>query len=241
MRPPVLASSILPHGWRSLLAERGPVGIGADLATTTQAKSNPSAVALVQQVAADFIVRLVVRFKTSDHNVLPVLLRELCALPHGLRVRKVCVDATNERFFAAAVKQQLAGTVVVQPVVASENMEWRGEKMSVKNYLGNLLVNTMEDGHLLLPRAEWLRDDLRAVKRDRGGFAADVDADGNHADCFDAIKLALYALAGAGSGPAMSVPVQVGTFNNGPKPDRVAGGMLGRALSAVGAAIKRMC
>lgn len=212
MRPPILASSIVPHGWRDFLAPSGAVGIGADLATTTQAKSNPSALALVQQAGADFIVRLVIRFKTSDHNVLPLLLRDLCALPHGLRVRKVCVDATNERFFAAAVKQQLAGTVVVEPVVSSENMEWRGEKMSVKSYLGNLLVNTMEDQHLLLPRAEWLRDDLRAVKRDRGGFAAEVDADGNHADCFDAIKLALYALAGAGGGPAMAEAVAVGSF-----------------------------
>ena len=233
MRPPILASSILPRGWRDFLSHTGAVGIGADLATTTQAKSNPSALALIQQVGSDFIVRLVIRFKTSDHNVLPLLLRQLCALPHGLRVRKVCVDATNERFFAAAVKQQLAGTVVVEPVVSSENMEWRGEKMSVKSYLGNLFVNTMEDQHLLLPRAEWLRDDLRAVKRDRGGFAADVDADGNHADCFDAIKLALYALAGAGSGPAMASAATVGTFGNA-KPERAGvRGVVGQMVAAV--------
>lgn len=247
MRPPILAASILPHGWRDFLAPSGAVGIGADLATTTKAKSNPSAIAVVQQVGADFIVRLVIRFKTSDEDVLPLLLRKIIAeLPAGVRVRKICIDATNERFFASAVKKQLAALAVVEPIVSSENAPVKGrdgelekyETMSFKSYLGNLLINTLEDQHLLLPRAEWMRDDLRAVKRDRGGFAADVDADGNHADCFDAIKLALYALAGAGQGPAMSLPVQVGTFNTGHGDRPGVRGAIGRAINAV---VKRLC
>jgi hypothetical protein len=245
MRPPILATNVLPRGWRDFLAATGPIGIGVDPATTTKAKSNPTGVALTQKVGEDFIVRVVLRFKTSDGDATEQVVRELLDLPHALRCRKVVIDATNERFFAIALKKKLAGKVVVEPVVSSENAPVRGrdvglesyEKMTFKTYLGNLLVNTMEDGHLLLPREEWLRDDLRAVKRDRGGFAAEVDADGNHADCFDAIKNSLYALIGAGAGPAESVPAQVGTFGQGHGDRTGVRGPIGRMIAAV----KRLC
>src|SRR5262245_11397454 len=143
--------SIFPDGWRELMAERGACAIGHDVATTAKKKSNPNGIALLQQVGLDYIVRLVLRFKTQDPAVTEAVIREMLDLPHGLRVRKVCVDATNERFYAANLRAKLAGTVVVETIVNSEVLVVRNEKMTWKQYLGNLLVNTCDDGHLLLP------------------------------------------------------------------------------------------
>ena len=234
-QPAIFADDILPDGWQRLIAPTGACGLGIDPATTTKAKSNPTGLALLQRSGADFVVRLVLRFKSSDERVVPRIVRQLALLPHGLRLRKVCIDASNEKFFASGLKRDLAGTVVVQTVVSGESVQHLGETYSYKTYLGNLLVNTLEDNHLLLPRAEWLRDDLRLVKRDRGGFTADPDADGNHADCFDAIKLGLFALVGAGSGPAMAAATPVGAFAG--KSDRP--GILNAAARFLGLQTKR--
>lgn len=223
-------NDILPAGWRDVFKPTGRIGIGTDLGTTTKAKSNPTGVAVIQEDGRDLVARLVVRFKTADERVLPALLRQLCQLPHGLRVRKVCADATNERFFVARIKRELAGLVVVEPVVASDGVEYGGEKMNMKTFLGALLVNTIEDGRLLLPRAEWLRDDIRSVKRDRGSFSADVDADGNHADCFDGLKLALFALRGLAAGPAVAAAAAVGTFGATPAGRSGVRGLVGRLI-----------
>ena len=111
------------------------------------------------------------RFKTADPAVTEAIIREMLELPHSHKVRRLCADATSEKFFVANLRKSLAGRVVVEPVVSSETMEYRGEKMTVKAYLGNLLVNTVGDGRLLLPNAKWLERDLRQVKRENGSFA----------------------------------------------------------------------
>lgn len=211
-------SEVLPAGWRDWLTPHHPVAAGLDVATTTKQKSNPSALALVQKVSADFIVRVVARWKTNDPRVTAAVLDELLDLPHGLRLRRLCIDATNERFFAAQQQQRLAGRVAVELIVASEATTYQGEEMNWKTYLGNLLVHTCEDGHLLLPQGDWLRNDLRSVKRDKGSFTCEVDEDGNHGDCFDGIKLGLHGLIGAG-GPATASAACVGSFG-APSPQR---------------------
>lgn len=207
----------LPRDWRDLLAQNGRVGIGIDVATTAKKTSNPTGLALVQEVGADYFARLVLRFKTQDSGVIYAILEELLDLPHGLRVRKVCVDATNERFFAADLRKDFAGKVVVEPMVQSETMTYKGEKMTVKAFLGQQLVNTVEDGHLLLPNEKWLERDIRQVKRAGGSFEADVDADGNHADAFDGIKFALHAAMSSG-GRAEASAAPTGTLGQPGRP-----------------------
>lgn len=204
---------VLPRGWRDLLVPKGPVGIGLDPGTTTKKTSNPTGLALIQEVGADYIARVVVRFKTSDPDVVIALVRELCSLPHSLRVRRICADATSEKFFVANLRKAMAGIVPVDGIVGSENTEYRGEKMLLKAFTGNQLVHTMEDGHLLLPNEKWLEKDLRSVKRANGTFEADVDAEGNHADCFDAIKLGLHALM-RGGGRVEASAAGVGQFGS---------------------------
>lgn len=199
---------VWPRGWKELLTDH-PVAAGMDVATTEQKTSNPSAIAVVQKVALDYIVRAIVKFKTSDPAIMEAVLDELLDLPRGLRLRKLCIDASNERFFAARQKTRLAGRVWVEPVVSGETLDYLGETMTFKSYLGNLFCNTIHDGHLLLPESDWLRADIRQVKTDRGTFVADVDAAGNHADGFDGIKLGLHGLISTG-GPAMAQAVPVG-------------------------------
>jgi hypothetical protein len=203
---------ILPHGWRDLFTPGDPVGIGVDLGTTEKRKSNPSAIAVLQRVTNDFYARLVIRFKTSDPDITESLIRKVHDLPHGLRARKTCIDATNERFFAINLRRKLMGSAVVALVISSESTTYLGEKMNVKTYLGNLFVNTIDDARLALPPETWLEKDIRQVVRDRGMFDADVDEEGNHADGFDAIKLALHALVGSTGGPVEAKAVPVGTF-----------------------------
>lgn len=199
-----------PAGWRGHLAG-GKLGVGGDIATTTKAKSNPSAIAVVEQLGLDFVVRALVRFKTDDPDVYAAMLNEAITVPEPMRARRICLDATSEKFFAVGQQKRLVGRVPVELVVASEKTAYLGEEMIFKVYLGNLLVNTLEDGRLWLPNEIWVRNDIRQVKREKGSFDAEVAEDGGHADCFDAIKLALHALI-SGGGPATASAAQVGSF-----------------------------
>ena len=204
-----------PPGWEEKLGD-GPVAVGWDLATTEKAKSNPSAIAVVEGDGLRVIVRLVLRFKSADPDRAMALVREViraCVRSRlgqsVLKPRRLAVDATNERFFAARVRKDFAGIVPVELVVASESTHHLGETMSMKTYLGNLVVNAMDDGLLALPESRWVKDDFRLVVREKGGFDNRVDSAGNHGDTFDAVKLALHALR-IGKGPVEARAAAVG-------------------------------
>lgn len=193
------------------LVEHSTLGLGLDVATTEKEKSNPSSLALVEKVGLDFVERLLLRWKTNDPAVTRAIIQAVLMRIAPRRVRKLCIDATSERFFAADLKRDLGSMVPTDLVVSSENHTYLGEEMTFKVYLGNLLVNTMEDGHFAMADEVWIKDDFRLVKRDRGSFSAEVDSAGNHADTFDASKLALHGIIGPG-GPASALAAQVGTF-----------------------------
>ena len=216
----IKASDILPPGWRGVFAPAGRVGIGVDLATTTKAKSNPSSLAVCQEVGLDVFARVLIRYKVdaTKLHVHEALIRQIMEGLHtggttDLRVVRVCVDATNERYGAAELARRLRGLVPVALIVASEGIEYRGQKMKFKEYQTNLYLNTIDDGRLALPDEQWVEDDARQVKVERGLFYADVDEQGNHADTFDATKQALHALRMHGDGePAQASAAGVGTF-----------------------------
>lgn len=207
----ILINDILPPELPSLLREGSRIGLGLDIATTEKKKSNPSALAVTEQIGSDYYVRLLLRWKTSNDLVTTGILRNLLFLIAPRRPRRLCIDATSERFFAAAIKREFAAMVPVDLIVSSEATEYLGEKMTYKQYLGNLLVNTLEDGHLFLPDEPWVRNDFRQVQRAKGSFLAEPDEAGNHADGFDAVKLSLHGLIASG-GPAEASAAQVGTF-----------------------------
>ncbi len=206
-------SHVLPANWRDVFTrDHRRIGIGVDPATTTKKKSNPSAIAVIQQVGLSYFVRILLRFKTSDDRVTTGLIHELALeLPHGLKVRRVCILATNERFYAGQLRRSLAGKVPVEAVIESEATQYLGEQMTVKAYLGNQLVNTIDDGYLPLPDEKWVQSDFRQVDRDKGTFNAEPDENGNHADGFCATGAGLHALIGRG-GPAQARAVTTGSF-----------------------------
>src|SRR3954471_21982209 len=110
-------AQILPPGWLDLFsAEHGQIGVGLDPATTTKATSNPSAIVVVQRVNLMHYARLILRYKTADPNVTFFLLHAIVTglRTRGLSVRRLCLLATNERFFAVGVRQRLAGKVPVE-------------------------------------------------------------------------------------------------------------------------------
>jgi hypothetical protein len=207
------AEDEFPPNWRGLLDD-GPVAVGADPATTEKEKSNPFSITISQQSGMDYIARLIIRFKTADPEKAKAYLREACDLGAGRRLRRLVVDATSERYWAAEVKRELSRICPVVLVVSSEKTTWLGEEMLWKQYLGNLVVNTMDDGHLILPECRWLKDDFRLVFRERGSFNNHMDSAGNHGDTFDSTKNSLHGLISKG-GPTQAAGVQVGTYGRG--------------------------
>lgn len=204
-------SEVIPRDLPGLIRPHSRLGMGYDIATTEKQKSNPSSVSLVEQIGVDYYARLVLRWKTADPEVAEAVIMGLLMLIAPRKPVKLCIDASNERFYAAKMKKALAGIVPVDLIVSSEATEYLGEEMSWKNYLGNLMVNTIEDGHLFVPNETWVKDDFRLVARDRGGFVTEVDANGGHGDTFDSTKLALHALIGPG-GPVAAAAAPVGTY-----------------------------
>lgn len=180
----------LPGDWRARLGEiREPVTVGFDVATTEKNASNPSSVTIVEESGTDHLARLIFRWKTSDPKVSTAHLREIVST---LRTRRLVIDASNERFYARQVRDELSTYCSVELVVSSENITVGADEMPVKTYLGNLVVNALDDGRLVLPSAREVRQDFRLVRKARGRFDNEVDGSGNHGDTFDSTKLALH-------------------------------------------------
>ena len=187
----------IPLGWTETLTG-GAVGIGTDLATTEGETSNPTCVAVVERVVGGFAVRLLARWKTADPARSRAIYRGVLEALRdcGVRARGMGIDATNERFFATDLQRAYSTLVSVKLVISSETTVYRNQEMRVKDYLGNLVVNALDDAQLALPAAGWVQRDFRLVRKVKGGFDTEVDQSGNHGDSFDAVKLALDRLIG---------------------------------------------
>ncbi len=197
-----------PDEWKYLLGD-GPIAVGIDPATTTKKLSNPTSIAVAQKDGLDYFIRAVIRFKTADPAITRAFLDRAITLPGNRRVRRIVIAATGERFFASDLRSKFAGKAPVELVIESEGVEYLGEKMTYKLYLGNLLVNTLNDAKLGLPNAIWLRNDLR--QPEGATFQAEPDENGNHADAFVAIGCALHGLISA-SGPATATAVALSSI-----------------------------
>ena len=185
----------------SRLLTDGRVGLGWDTATTTKATSNPSAFAVAEEHGIETIVRAVFVWKTADPEVAMERARQIVQAirrrPAG-PARGLCIDATNERYFAQTARKDLASDLPVELVIASETTEIPGqpEPITMKQLLGGELVAELDDNHLWLPPERYLREDWRLVKKEKGQFVCDPDSEGRHGDTFDAAKLARRALRG---------------------------------------------
>lgn len=187
-----------------------PTGIGYDIATTEKNLSNPSALVVMQHLTPQFVGALYLRWKTADPDIAIAVVNTIVddILDTGTRPRRLCIDATNEKYHASRVKKHLLGKVPVDLIAGSQNIDYLGVTYSAKVLLGNLYCAIFEDNQLAMPPVAWLRDDHRLVKRDRGSFTAEVSGDGSHADTFDAGKLALWAVnKSGGRAQAEAAPV----------------------------------
>jgi hypothetical protein len=191
-----------------------PVGIGIDPATTTKQKSNPTALAIVEDHVSEQIARAVFVWKTNDPKIaderIDMIVAAVAARKSlGGRARGMCIDATNERYWASATRDRLASAMPVDLIVGSEAHEEPGiERMTMKQFLGNRLTGMLDDNKLTLPPDRYIREDFRLVKKDRGQLVCDPDIDGKHGDTFDAVKLASFALHSGG--PPEAGATQVG-------------------------------
>jgi hypothetical protein len=192
-----------------------PVGIGIDPATTTKQKSNPTAVALIEDHVTEEVARAVFVWKTADPKQADERIDQIVAAvaarrAGGGRARGMCIDATNERYWASATRDRLTADLPVELIVGSEAHDEPGmERMTMKQFLGNRLTGQLDDNKLTLPPDRYIREDFRLVKKDRGQLVCEPDIDGKHGDTFDAVKLASYALDAGG--PAEASAAQVGT------------------------------
>lgn len=202
----------IPVGWAEKMTDQ-PYTIGYDPATTEKETSNPSSIVVNQQTGPrEYAERLVVRFKTADDNEALAILKEVveaAMAKSGAKPKRLAIDGTSERYFSVRVKRELSKYCTVEIVVSSETVMVGGEKMTRKAYLGNLYSAAYEDGQLAIPPDRWVKEDRRLTKRVKGTFDNEVDSAGNHADTFDAGKLALYAQTKRG-GPVEFKPVSTG-------------------------------
>ena len=215
----VNVAGILPADWLLAVDRTSPIlSLGLDVGTTVKKTSNPSVLSLGQKVGFEHRFPLIVRYKSKDPAVtiaiIEAILDGLATL--GLRVRRLCIDATSEKYFAIAVRKHFAGRLVVDLIVSSEATEYAGERMLWKAYLGNLFVNTAEDGYLALPPEQWVKADIRSVTTEKGTFDAEVLEDGSHGDVFDGCKLALHGQVAKG-GPSEIAAVGVGVTTHRPR------------------------
>ena len=198
----------LPSGWQRLFdLSQGPIGIGADPATTEGETSNPFGIAVTQQIAGRYVTKLILSFKSADPKKPKGILRELCTT---LKPRALAIDATSEVYWATEVREELEPICTVILVKNSEKTDVMGERVLFKTYLGNLLVNAIDEDRVDLPKSPEVKDDFRLVKKMKGGFDNALDsATGRHGDLFDGTKLSVHALV-EGTEEAKADAVQVG-------------------------------
>ena len=187
----------------------GKVGLGWDLATTEKEASNPSSFTVTEDIdGINWKGVATIAWKTADPDIALARAKKITeavnSRPVGGRARGLAVDATNERYFAVRVQRALAALVPVELVIASETVEQPGsEPITKKALLGNQLAADINENRATLPPEKYIKEDFRRVKRDRGSFACEMGANGEHGDTFDSQKLSLYKLRG-GSGGAIT-------------------------------------
>jgi len=188
----------------------GAVGLGLDLATTENQTSNPTALSVVEQVAVDYLARIILTWKTNDPDICETRVRRVIAAVAERRAgglaKGLHIDATNERYFASGLQKKFLGLLPVECVIGSVSVDKPGyEPMLMKQYLGGLLVGELDDNRFSLPPERYIKEDFRLVKKEKGRFVCTPDAQGRHGDTFDGTKLALNALKGSPP-PTMPVP-----------------------------------
>ena len=199
---------------RALLRE-GEVGIGVDLASTTKDTSNPTAVTVSQRRGTQRVRVLVITWKDGRSAVHLERYKRLVETVREVRpVRRLCVDASNDRLFADSVRNHLAGLVAVELVIAGASVDplpvGYDAPINYKTFLGDRYAASINDGLSPLPSDPYIKKDHRIVLKDRGQYKCDPEADGAHGDTFDSGKLSDWALTSTGGALESTAGIEIG-------------------------------
>jgi hypothetical protein len=180
---------------------KGTVGLGVDLATTTNKKSNPTGLSIVSQEGDGIVVPTILWWKTANPHTttgrVVGIIKALLAM--GVKVQGVGVDATSEKYYAILLKEAVGALCEVQLIVSSESIETPEGKISLKSFLGADLANAIESGKAVLPFNTYVYKDFMRVVKNLGSYDAAVGPNGEHGDTFDSTKLGMRVLKRGGS------------------------------------------
>ncbi len=141
--------------------QNGPVGVGLDVATTARSSSHPSSVTVTEKRGHEHVQVLVALWKERKPQVARERLRQILeavgSRASGGRARRLCINASNERYFAQETADLFAGLVPTELVVngAAIQPPGCGLPTSMKAYLGDLYSACFNDNHYTAPADEY--------------------------------------------------------------------------------------
>jgi hypothetical protein len=176
------------------------IGLGFDVATTTNGKSNPSAVSVGEEHGNDLVIRARFIWKTRDPDIANERLDGIIGVIErrpGGRAVGLSQDATNEKYYAESNRKRLRSRLPVHLIVNSERVDKPGldKPTNWKTYLNDQHVAKLDDNRLAIPGDSYTRADYRQVMKDRGAYTCEPNDQGMHGDAFDGDKLAGNSLA----------------------------------------------
>lgn len=188
----------------------GPIGIGVDPATTTSDTSNPTSVTVTERHGTERLQRVVFCWKERKAKVARARLKRIVeaikARPAGGPPRRMIVLATNERYWADEVADEIAHLCPVELVIEGATLQPHGydESITYKTYLGDIYTAAVNDNHYSLPAGEYFKKDQRMTVKNNGRYECRPETDGAHGDTFVSGGAAEYALASGEVGRAFA-------------------------------------
>lgn len=208
--------------WLASHIERGAkTGAGFDVATTTKGTSNPSSFTIAQRKGVEIIQPLNVLWKTRDPRLARGRMRRLIELCRQMQapVARLCIDASNEKYFAEETRQEFRGLVPVDCISSGERVApmppGYESPTNYKQYLGDIYCAEIHDNHYVMPPEHYYAKDHRSVIKERGTYNAEVDRDGGHGDTFDSGKLAQFAIQKGDTARIEGRPIATGALSAG--------------------------
>lgn len=193
---------LIPEKWAVLSRGDGQLAFGHDQSTSDkEGQSNPSALVAIQAAGMKRIMRLCVRWLSRFPRVNDFLLEHVItqAMRHGLNLKGMGIDASNEVFNALRLQARLRSRLTVRLYKNGEKHP--AKPMNWKEHLANQYAQLFTDGIIAVPadgngrNGDWLLADHSLAEKGPSGIEWKTSR-GNHADTFAAAMLAEEILTG---------------------------------------------
>ena len=184
-------ASLIGTAWADPLTA-DPCTMGQDVASTTNKKSNPSALTVLQKTDGICHARLIVRWKTGDYYTMQAAIRHVLHQLGRANISGLWVDSSNEKFYSNLLARDMRHHLNVRGIAGGDKVRYQGMDSDAKTALGTAYCAALEDGTIALPPGQWVAEDHRLVIRNGARFEAEISKEGYHADTFDSTKLAYW-------------------------------------------------